>query len=172
MIKLYTRPIRIGSLMLALTLVGLVIGSTLFMTSASAISQDFSPMVTFNGVACASASQCIGVGNALVSSTNSGGAASLDPASGDLSAGQSVQLIASTGFLNGVSCPSSSVCLAVGENPGQTDGIAVPLDPGTGTVLSGQHPQTISGIFMFGVACASSTECLAVGHDPAARESL
>lgn len=162
MINLCTRAVRTGSLMLALTLVGLAIGSTLFMTSASAIAQDFSPMVTFNGVACASPSQCIGVGTAMVS----GAAASLDPVSGDLSAGQSVQPMASTAFLNGVSCPSDSVCLAVGENQGETDGVAVPLDPGTAAVLSGQHTQTISGIFMLGVACASSTQCLAVGHDP------
>ena len=89
-------------------------GSALFMTtSASAISQESLPMTTFNGVACASAQQCIGVGN-VASNANSGGAASLDPASGDLSSGHSLQLIGSSGSLNGVSCPSRSVCLAVG----------------------------------------------------------
>src|ERR1700674_4763132 len=104
-----TRADRIGSLMLALTLVGLATGSALFMTtSASATAQDFMPMTTFNGVACASASQCIGVGN-VASSVNSGAAASLNPVSGDLSTGQSLQLIRSSGFLNGVSCPSGSV---------------------------------------------------------------
>jgi hypothetical protein len=162
MVNLCTRAVRIGSLLLALTLVILATGSTLFMTSAGAIAQDFSPMTTFYGVACASASQCIGVGNVL----SGGAASSLDPVSGDLSAGQSVQLIASTGILYGVSCPSASVCLAVGENPNDTDGIAVPLNPDTAEVLSGQHTQTISGIFMLAVACASSTQCLAVGHDP------
>ena len=58
--------------MLALTLVGLATGSALFMTtSARASAQDFVPMTTFNGVACASASQCIGVGN-VASSVNVG----------------------------------------------------------------------------------------------------
>ena len=151
--------------MLALTLLGLATGSTLFMTtSASAIAQEFMPMTIFNGVACASPSQCVGVGN-VTSSVNSGAAASLDPVSGDLSTGQSVQLIESSGFLNGVSCPSRSVCLAVGENPNETRGIAVPLNPGTAMVRSGQELHTISGFFMSGVACASRKRCLAVGHD-------
>ena len=85
--------------------------------------------------------------------------------SGDLSAGHSPQLIRSSGFLNGVSCPSGSACLAVGENPNDTRGIAVPLNPDTAMVRSGQKPHTISGIFMSGVACASRKQCLAVGHD-------
>jgi hypothetical protein len=160
-----TRAIRTGSLMLALTLVGLATGSTLFTTtSASATAQDFMPMNTFNGVACAPTSQCVGVGN-VVSSVNSGAAASLDPVSGGLSAGQSLQLIASSGSLSGVSCPSGSACLAVGENPDQTTGVAVPLNPGTAMVRSGQELHIISGIFMSGVACASRKRCLAVGHD-------
>ena len=160
-----TRATRIGSLMLALTLVGLATGSALFMTtSASATAQDFMPMTTFNGVACASASQCIGVGN-VASGVNSGAAASLNPVSGDLSTGQSLQLIRSSGFLNGVSCPSGSACLAVGENPNETRGIAVPLNPNTAMVRSDQELHIISGIFMSGVACASRKQCLAVGHD-------
>ena len=162
-----TRAVRIGSLMLALTLVDLATGSTLFMSSmssASAIARDFAPMTTFNGVACASARHCIGVGN-VVSSVNSGAAAPLDPVSGGLSTGQSIQLIGSSGFLNGVSCPSGSACLAVGENPNETRGIAVPLNARTATVRSGQELHSFSGIFMSGVACASSTQCLAVGHD-------
>jgi hypothetical protein len=160
-----TRADRIGSLMLALTLVGLAIGSALLMTtSASATAQDFMPMTTFNGVACAYASQCVGVGN-VASSVNSGAVASLNPVSGDLSTGQSLQLIRSSGFLNGVSCPSGAVCLAVGENPNETRGIAVPLNPDTAMVRSGQELHIISGIFMSGVACASRKQCLAVGHD-------
>jgi hypothetical protein len=161
----YTRAIRSVPVMLALTLVGLATGSALFTTtSASAITKEFMPMTTFNGVACASASQCIGVGN-VASSVKSGAAASLNPVSGDFSTGQSLQLIGSSGFLNGVSCPSVSVCLAVGENPNEARGIAVPLSPDTAMVRSGQELHTISGIFMSGVACASRKQCLAVGHD-------
>jgi hypothetical protein len=159
-----SRSNRIGCLILALTLVDLAAGSTLFMTSASAVAQDFTPMTTFNGVACASASQCIGVGN-VVSSVHSGAAASLDPVSGGLSTGKSLHLIRSSGFLNGVSCPSGSACLAVGENLNETRGIAVPLNPDTAMVRSGQEPHIISGIVMSGVACASRKQCVAVGHD-------
>ena len=123
MMNSFTRAIRICSLAGAGS--GRpATGSLLFPTSASAIVQDFTPMTTFNGVACASASRCIGVGN-VASSANSGAAAPLDPLSGGLSTGQSVQLIRSSGFLNGVSCPSRLVCLAVGENPNGTRGIAV-----------------------------------------------
>jgi hypothetical protein len=96
---------------------------------------------------------------------NSGAAASLDPASGGLSTGQSVQLIQSSGFLNGVSCPSRSTCLAVGENPNETMGIAVPLNPGTAMVRNGRALHIIPGLVMSGVACASRRQCLAVGHD-------
>jgi hypothetical protein len=85
--------------------------------------------------------------------------------SGDLSTGQSLQLIGSSGFLNGVSCPSGSTCLAVGENLNETSGIAVPLNPDTAMVRRGQELHSIAGIFMSGVACASRTQCLAVGHD-------
>ena len=165
MTSFWIRTDRFGSIIFALTLVSLATGSALFMTaSASATAQDSMPLTTFNGVACASASKCIGVGN-VVSSVNSGAAASLNPVSGDLSTGQSLQLIRSSGFLNGVSCPSGSGCLAVGENPDETKGIAVPLNPDTATVRSGQELHIISGIFMSGVACASRTQCLAVGHD-------
>jgi hypothetical protein len=160
-----TRAVQNGSLRLALTLVGLATGSALFMTtSASAIAQEVMPMITFNGVACTSAGQCIGVGN-VASSANSGGAASLNRVSGDISTGQSLQLIGSSGFLNGVSCPSRSVCLAVGDNRNDTGGVAVPLNPETATVRRGQELHAISGIFMSGVACASRKQCLAVGHD-------
>ena len=90
---------------------------------------------------------------------------SLSPTSGDLSPGQSLRLIGSSGFLNGVSCPSRSACLAVGENPNGTRGIAVPLNPATAMVRRDQEPHFISGIVMSGVACATKKQCLGVGHD-------
>jgi hypothetical protein len=165
MANICTRVDRVGSLMLALGLFALATGSAFFMaTSASATAQDFMPMTTFNGVACASASRCIGVGS-VASSVNSGAAASLNPVTGDLSTGRSLQLIRSSGFLNGVSCPSGSACLAVGENPQGTKGIAVPLNPDTAMVRNGQELHIISGILISGVACASKQQCLAVGHD-------
>jgi hypothetical protein len=165
MMNSWSRGIRVGSLLLALTLVGLATGSALFVTpSASATAGAFSPLTIFNGVACASARHCIGVGNAA-SGVNSGATASLSSVSGDLTTGQSVQLIRSSGLLNGVSCPSGSGCLAVGENPDETRAVAVPLNPETALVRSGQEAHTISGIVLSGVACASGKHCLAVGHN-------
>jgi len=160
-----TRAFRMGSLLLVLALIALATSSALSATtSASVVAQEFKPMTTFNSVACASASRCIGVGN-VASSATLGGVASLNPASGDFSTGQSLQLIGSSGFLNGVSCPSGSACLAVGDNRNDTRGIAVPLNPDTAMVRSGEEPHAVSGIFMSGVACASRNRCLAVGHD-------
>ena len=164
------RADRICLLILALTLLGLATGPTALMTtSAGAAAQGFAPITTFNGIACASASRCIGVGNVASNGSSGTGAtgvtASLNPVSGDLSAGQSPQLIRSSGFLNGVSCPSSSVCLAVGDKPDGTKGIAVTLDPDTAMVRGGQELHFISGIVISGVACASTKRCLAVGHD-------
>jgi hypothetical protein len=160
-----TRTDRIGSLMLALALVGLATAPLLLMTnSASATAEDFMPMTTFNGIACASASQCIGVGD-VASNMESGAAASLSPVSGDLSTGQSLHLIGSSGSLNGVSCPSGSACLAVGESSNETGGIAVSLNPETAMVRSGQTLHIIADIVMSSVACPSKKQCLAVGHD-------
>ncbi len=159
------RANRTGTVVLVLTLVGLATGSAISLTtSASAATREFVPMTTFNGVACASAHQCIGVGNATPTA-NSGAAVPLNPVSGALSTGKSLQLIRSSGFLNGVSCPSGSACLAVGENPDESRGVAVPLNPATAMVRSGEEVHSISGIFMSGVACASREQCLAVGHD-------
>jgi hypothetical protein len=161
------RAARLVPLLLALTLIGLPAGSAVVMTTAaSATTQDFVPMTTFNGVACPSATQCIGVGN-VAEKVNSGAAVSLNPVTGSLASGQSVHLIGSSGFLNGVACPSSSVCLAVGENPNQSKGVAVPLNPSTAAIRSGEELHTFSGISMSAVACASSDQCLAVGHNPA-----
>ena len=65
MADLCARANRTDSLLLVLTLVALATGSFLCMaSSASATAQDFVPLTTFNGVACASPNQCIGVGTA------------------------------------------------------------------------------------------------------------
>ena len=77
-----------------------------------------------------------------------------------------VQEITGTEVIAGVACPSSTQCLAVGGNG--DDAMAVPLNPATGAISSGQGVQTLSGIANFnGVACSSSTQCLAVGEDSA-----
>ena len=58
----------------------------------------------FDGVACASATLCLGVGYGDVS--NSGVAVPLDPASGGVVSGQSFEAISGTGELKAVACAS------------------------------------------------------------------
>ena len=159
------RGVGTGTL-LALAVTVLIVLARCFVLPAGALADDFTPMTTFNGVACASSTVCLGVG-IDASSGPSGATAPLNATSGELAAGSAVQLIAATGDLNGVSCPASNDCLAVGEDSTNSNGVAVPLNPSTGMVLAGQSAQSIPGIFIAGVACASSTQCLAVGHDPA-----
>ncbi|MGP0030708.1 MAG: hypothetical protein ACLPVF_09415, partial [Acidimicrobiales bacterium] len=109
------------------------------------------------GVACPSSTQCLAVGDA--------GVVSLNPTTGAISSGQSVQSDGEL-FLSGVGCSSSTQCLAVGVATNQvgTFGAAVPLDPATGAIPSGQGVQDISGASdLYGVACSSSAQCLAVG---------
>ena len=122
----------------------------------------------FNGVACPSNSQCVGVG--IIFTTGSSGAvgaaAPLTPASGAVSRGQAVRTIPGTASLTAVSCRSGTQCLAVGENSGTSEGVSVPLDPRTGAVVTGRSVQSIPGIFMAAVACPSTTRCLGVGHAP------
>jgi hypothetical protein len=123
---------------------------------------------TFNGLACISSSQCLGVGIVFASASSGavGATAALTVPSGAGAGGQAGQTIPGTGTLAAVSCPSSTQCLAVGENADTSEGVAVPLDPATGAVMAGQSVQSISGISMAAVACPSPTLCLAVGHDP------
>jgi hypothetical protein len=132
---------------------------------AGAAVQDVAGIGAFNGVACLSNSQCVGVG-IIFTTASSGAAAPLTAASGAVSGGQAVQTIPGTELLSAVSCPSGTHCLAVGENSDASEGVAVPLDPETGAVVAGQSVQSIPGIFMAAVACPSTTRCLGVGHAP------
>jgi hypothetical protein len=135
---------------------------------AAAAVQEVAGIGVFNGVACPSSSQCIGVGIIFTTASSGavGAAAPLTATSGAVPGGQSVQTIHGTELLTAVSCPSGTQCLAVGENSNESNGVAVPLDPETGTVVAGQSMQSIPGIFMTAVACPSTTGCLGVGHAP------
>ncbi|MGP0030684.1 MAG: hypothetical protein ACLPVF_09295, partial [Acidimicrobiales bacterium] len=86
----------------------------------------------------------------------------LNPTTGAISSGQSVQKITGSEFLYGVACSSTTQCLAVGI--GDSLGTVVPLNPTTGAISNGQGVHTISGTGeLFGAACSSSTQCLGVG---------
>ncbi len=119
--------------------------------------------IFMSGVACASRKQCLAVGH---DSSGSGVVVAIRPATGAISSGQRVQTIPGTGGvgLDGVACPSANLCVAVGENARRSAGIAVPLDPATGTIRRGRSIQNVThkGILL-DLACPSTTVCLAVG---------
>ena len=118
----------------------------------------------FGGVACRSATLCLAVG-VTTSDALGFGMVPLDPATGQIASGQSVQGVPETDQLFGVACPSATLCLAVGTSfTGTGMGVGLPLDPATGQVVSGQSAQKIPGTGSFnGVACPSATLCFAVG---------
>jgi hypothetical protein len=80
--------------------------------------------------------------------------------------GEGVVTIPGTGGvgLEGVACPTTTQCLAVGENASASAGAAVPLDPATGAPSKGQGAQSVTtkGVLV-GVSCPSAAVCLAVG---------
>ena len=112
-----------------------------------------------SAVACASATVCLAVGTNTAEDPPEAYAVPLDPSTGQVASGQSVQDIASNGFLDAVACASATLCVGVGSS-----GLVVPLDPSTGQVASGQSVQDISGTSLHGVACPSATLCVAVGE--------
>lgn len=62
--------------------------------------------------------------------------------------------------LQGISCPSASVCIAVGQNPNQFGSIITTTDGGSS--WSGQTVPT--GIEQrYGISCIPTTTCVAVG---------
>jgi hypothetical protein len=66
-----------------------------------------------------------------------------------------------------VACPSTTRCLGVGHAP-DGQGVAVTLDPVTGTVAKGESVRTISGtggVGLDAVACPTPARCLAVGEN-------
>ena len=105
-----------------------------------------------DGVACASATLCLGVGG---NGAGTGVAVPLDPATGEVASGQSAQDITGTFRLYDVACASATPGAAVGTTASSGGlGVAVPLDPATGAVASGQAVQDIPGTgFINSVAC-------------------
>ena len=122
------------------------------------------PGIFMAAVACPSTTRCLGVGHAP---DGQGVAVSLDPATGAIAMGESVQTIPGTGGvgLEGVTCPSVSQCLAVGNDDGDpSNGQAVPLSPVTGVISSGQSIQSLAGTgALNAAACPSATQCVVAG---------
>jgi hypothetical protein len=88
----------------------------------------------------------------------------LDPATGAVAGGQTVQTIPGTFQLNGVSCVSATDCLAVGYDGSFGPGQAVAIDPATGAIAAGQSVEDVTGTFeLMGVACPQTSLCVGVG---------
>ncbi len=121
------------------------------------------PGIFMAAVACPSTTLCLGVGHAP---EGQGVVVSLDPTTGAIAMGEGVVTIPGTGGvgLEGVACPTTTQCLAVGENASASAGAAVPLDPATGAPSKGQGAQSVTtkGVLV-GVSCPSAAVCLAVG---------
>jgi hypothetical protein len=118
------------------------------------------------GVSCASATMCMAVGVHEISHDSYTYIAFAERWNGSEWSVQEPPLPAGakSTYLTGVSCTSSTACLAVGsfEN---SSGKGVPLaEKWNGTAWSLQEPPAVKGNGGLGrVSCISSTECVAVG---------
>ena len=104
------------------------------------------------GVACSTATSCVGVGSAAPGSSG----AIVPITNGTAGGAQTVSAL-----LDGVACPTSSDCLAVGDiaGSGNATGAVVPITNGSpGAVEQAQGINNLAG-----VACPSATTCEAVG---------
>lgn len=70
-------------------------------------------------------------------------------------------------YLDGVSCPSSSTCTAVGsyfDNSFTAQTLAESWDGSSWSVVASPTPTDSPNTALYGVSCASAARCLAVGH--------
>lgn len=125
--------------------------------------------VALEGVACAAPRSCVAVGSlrgngARVSQRTfaarwDGWRWSIQPTPNPSNSGDSV--------LNAVSCPSSTVCMAVGSAGDRIDSGGVPLaerwDGSRWSLQSPPNPGSDNFTSLFGVSCASAADCTAVG---------
>lgn len=110
---------------------------------------------TLRGVACASATRCLAVGN--------NGSRGVVVVIRNGTPGAATKVAGTGGGLSEVGCSSATSCVAVGGNAarGGGVGVVVPITNGTPGV-----PTPVAGTRdLSGVACSSATSCVAVGSD-------
>jgi hypothetical protein len=154
----------------SITTVGALSGGAWTWTTESPVSADASGAGYLYGVSCSTATTCVAVGF-------DAGAQSITT-SGTLSGGSwtwtadTVIVPDPSGFgdLYGVSCPSATTCVAVGQDPYDPIATVGTLSGGTWTWSAESSavgdPTTGTG-YDRGVSCASATTCVAVGYDRA-----
>lgn len=125
----------------------------------------------YNGVSCtgsATAATCVAIWNTYyVSSTSTAEAFVGTGAIGSLTWSSGSAFPTAGDVLTSVACPSTSSCVAVGENSASspTAGVADTLSIASGAGTWGTTPVTPSGTAALeGVACTSSSDCVAVGY--------
>ena len=115
-----------------------------------------------DGVSCASASYCVGVGRQVSGSsaqplieTGVGASWTTDPTPG----------LGVTGALQAVACPRVSDCTAVGyDSNGPGDTLVEDWNGQNWTVSPSPSPSSFGPNGLFGVSCVSTSSCVAVGE--------
>ena len=130
--------------------------------------------VSPNAIACASRHNCVIVGSEQVGGSSAPVAVHLDPTTGAL--GQP-SLVHGAGSLGAVTCPSPSLCVAVGGTSAPTafsaitppgNAVVVGIDSSDARIVSAPHVVAAAAAFTV-VACADNHDCELVGlaHAPA-----
>ena len=119
-------------------------------------------MYSLNSVSCTSSTFCVAVGENYDSLTNSYVTVFLTSTDGgSIWTGGSLPLTVND--FTGVSCASSTFCVAVVSNTsGPAGAVALTSTDGGGTWTQGSLPSAVSNLN--GVSCTSSTFCLMVGQ--------
>lgn len=128
-----------------------------------------------NAVSCASSSNCMAVGDRLVTRTQTGGIYVVDKPLAEAWNGHKWSVVPTAKLayigasLNGVACLSSSSCIAVGNEGTVPKPYLLTLaEAWNGTAwksVATPRPVTRGGTSLSAVSCASSTACMAVGYD-------
>lgn len=116
-------------------------------------------------VACQTAVACQAVGYEFVGATASQGEVVPITVSGSVTSVGSALSVPSTPYLHGVTCPSDTTCLAVGDQSylGNATGMLLPIT-GSGADTAAGSGETITGTFLLsGATCPSVSLCEAVG---------
>jgi hypothetical protein len=119
-----------------------------------------------DAVSCTSSTSCVAVGDYVSSGHNqtlietlSGGSWSITT-SPDTSTSEG-------NVLNGVSCTSSTSCVAVGNyvsGSGYPQTLIETLSSGSWSITTSPDTSTSEGNYLIGVSCTSSTSCVVVGY--------
>ena len=142
----------------------------------TAASNPTADQLIMNAVSCVSASSCVSVGEdqsadtPVMSYTNDGGRTwtAAVPVGGDNAIANGFQV-----QLNAITCPSSTTCIAVGNDSADNGMVAVAtLDSQTNVWSFAASSDLVTGVNsntgrLAGISCASSTRCVAVGQDRA-----